>query len=403
MTTKKLKLSKLKPAKYNPRVKLEPGMPEYEKLKNSIKKFGYVDPIIVNADGTIIGGHQRFFVLQDLGYEEVECVTVNLSKTDEKALNIALNKISGEWDEEKLKALLGDLNLEQFDLSLTGFEDDELTELIGDVNPDDWFENRERNDKSREEGNDEYNEFLDKFEAKKTTDDCYTPDLIYDAVADWVAKEYNLLKEKFIRPFYPGGDYQKFNYGGGGIVVDNPPFSILAEIIKWYADHDVKFFLFAPSLTLFSSSSSSHACSICCGAAVVYENGASVATSFVTNLEDYRFRTAPDLYQAIKQANDENLKQQRKELPIYSYPDCVVTSSKMAWLCHYGIDMKVSKEDSYPISALESQKKIGKAIFGKGYLVSEKVAAEKAAAEKAAAHRWELSDEENEIVKRLGK
>jgi len=190
-------------------------MPEYEKLKNSIKKFGYVDPIIVNADGTIIGGHQRFFVLQDLGYEEVECVTVNLSKTDEKALNIALNKISGEWDEEKLKALLGDLNLEQFDLSLTGFEDDELTELIGDVNPDDWFENRERNDKSREEGNDEYNEFLDKFEAKKTTDDCYTPDLIYDAVADWVAKEYNLLKEKFVRPFYPGGDYQKFNYGGG--------------------------------------------------------------------------------------------------------------------------------------------------------------------------------------------
>ena len=208
-------LIKLKPANYNPRVKLEPGMPEYEKLKNSIKKFGYVDPIIVNADGTIIGGHQRFFVLQDLGYEEVECVTVNLSKTDEKALNIALNKISGEWDEEKLKALLGDLNLEQFDLSLTGFEDDELTELIGDVNPDDWFENRERNDKSREEGNDEYNEFLDKFEAKKTTDDCYTPDLIYDAVADWVAKEYNLLKEKFVRPFYPGGDYQKFNYGGG--------------------------------------------------------------------------------------------------------------------------------------------------------------------------------------------
>lgn len=134
MNTKTMKLADLSPAKYNPRVKLEPGMPEYEKLKNSIQKFGYVDPIIVNADGTIIGGHQRFFVLQDLGYKEVECVTVDLNKTDEKALNIALNKISGDWNEEKLKELLQDLDAEEFEMSLTGFDESELNDVLGRAN-----------------------------------------------------------------------------------------------------------------------------------------------------------------------------------------------------------------------------------------------------------------------------
>lgn len=134
MNTKTMKLADLSPAKYNPRVKLEPGMPEYEKLKNSIQKFGYVDPIIVNADGTIIGGHQRFFVLQDLGYKEVECVTVDLNKTDEKALNIALNKISGDWNEEKLRELLQDLDAEAFEMSLTGFDESELNDVLGRAN-----------------------------------------------------------------------------------------------------------------------------------------------------------------------------------------------------------------------------------------------------------------------------
>lgn len=133
MNTKVMKMAELKPAEYNPRVKLEPGMPEFEKLKASIQEFGYVDPIIVNADGTIIGGHQRFFVLKDLGWEEVECVVVDLDKNREKALNIALNKISGEWDEDKLKELLSDLDMEGFELSLTGFDEDELSGLLDGV------------------------------------------------------------------------------------------------------------------------------------------------------------------------------------------------------------------------------------------------------------------------------
>ena len=98
-------ISELKPAEYNPRKKLQPGDPEYEDIKRSIETFGYADPIIINKDGTIIGGHQRLTVLRDLGYEEVSVIVVDLDKNHEKALNIALNKITGEWDQELLKGV----------------------------------------------------------------------------------------------------------------------------------------------------------------------------------------------------------------------------------------------------------------------------------------------------------
>lgn len=92
-----------------------------------------------------------------------------------------------------------------------------------------------------------YDEFVEKFKPKKTTDDCYTPPLVYEAVANWVATEYGLDKQNFVRPFYPGGDYKSEDYTGK-IVVDNPPFSILSEIIGFYTERGVRFFLFAPTL-----------------------------------------------------------------------------------------------------------------------------------------------------------
>ena len=101
-------LSELHPAEYNPRVTLTPEDEEYKRIRRSIKKYGYVDPIIINSDGTIIGGHQRYNVLMDLGYDTAHVVVVDLDKDAEKALNVALNKISGEWDDEKLCDLLQD-------------------------------------------------------------------------------------------------------------------------------------------------------------------------------------------------------------------------------------------------------------------------------------------------------
>ena len=122
------------PADYNPRKNLKPGDAEYEKLKRSIEQFGFVEPVIWNkTTGFIVGGHQRLKVLLDMGIAEVECVVVEMDAEKEKALNIALNKISGEWDKDKLALLIADLQGADFDVSLTGFEPAEIDSLFKDA------------------------------------------------------------------------------------------------------------------------------------------------------------------------------------------------------------------------------------------------------------------------------
>lgn len=133
MEFKKLKIADLMPADYNPRKALKPGDSEYEKIKNSITEFGYVEPVIVNSDMTIIGGHQRVTVLQDLGYSEIDCIVIEIDKTKEKALNIALNKITGEWNKELLADLIADLQDSDFDVGVTGFEPPEIEQLFNTV------------------------------------------------------------------------------------------------------------------------------------------------------------------------------------------------------------------------------------------------------------------------------
>ena len=121
----------LLPAEYNPRKDLKPGDAEYEKLKRSLETFGYVEPIIWNkTTGRVVGGHQRLKVLMDMGINEVECVVVEMPEDKEKALNIALNKISGDWDKDKLALLIADLQGADFDVSLTGFESAEIDALF---------------------------------------------------------------------------------------------------------------------------------------------------------------------------------------------------------------------------------------------------------------------------------
>lgn len=137
MKFEKRNVNELLPAGYNPRKDLQPGDKEYKKIKNSIEEFGYVDPIIVNSDNTIIGGHQRLKVLKDLGYEEVDCVIIEIDKTKEKALNVALNKISGSWDVALLKDLIDDLKDSNFDIEFTGFEPPELDEMFSQLHDKD--------------------------------------------------------------------------------------------------------------------------------------------------------------------------------------------------------------------------------------------------------------------------
>ena len=133
MDIQKIEIERLNPAKYNPRKDLQPGDEEYEKLKRSIEQFGYVEPVIWNkTTGNVVGGHQRLKVLADMGEKEVECVVVELDAAREKALNVALNKISGEWDKDKLALVIADLQVADFDVSLTGFDADELDDLFKD-------------------------------------------------------------------------------------------------------------------------------------------------------------------------------------------------------------------------------------------------------------------------------
>ena len=134
MIIEKKNTADLLPADYNPRKDLKPGDLEYEKLKRSIEQFGYVEPVIWNkVTGRVVGGHQRLKVLMDMGITEIDCVVVEMDEAKEKALNIALNKISGDWDKDKLALLISDLQGEDFDVSLTGFDPAEIDDLFKDT------------------------------------------------------------------------------------------------------------------------------------------------------------------------------------------------------------------------------------------------------------------------------
>ena len=136
MDIQKISINELNPAAYNPRKDLKTGDPEYEKLKKSIIEFDYIDPIVWNKrTGNIIGGHQRFKILQELGKEEIEVSVVDLDETKEKALNLALNKTGGDWDLPALKELLEELKVGDIDIEITGFDEAELEKLNAKFDP----------------------------------------------------------------------------------------------------------------------------------------------------------------------------------------------------------------------------------------------------------------------------
>ena len=253
-----------------------------------------------------------------------------------------------------------------------------------------------------------YEEFVEKFKPKKTTDDCMTPQPVYDAVRDWACKEYGIDPNCIVRPFWPGGDYEHYEYPGGCVVLDNPPFSILSKICEFYLDRNIPFFLFAPSLTAFSGRSvvmrMNH---IICDADIVYENGAVVHTAFATSFGgDIIAQTAPGLGKAIEDAVEKIKAETRRELPKYTYPDHILTAAMLQRYSKYGIDFSVKRENCQFVSKLDAQKESGKTIYGGGLLLSNSAAAERAAAERAAAERaaktvWELSERERAIVETL--
>lgn len=131
MEIARISIDKIHAAAYNPRKDLQPGDVEYDNLEHSIERFGYVDPIIWNKrTGNIVGGHQRYKILASRGDTEIEVSVVDLSEEEEKAFNVALNKINGQWDDEKLSELLREISNSDIDVLITGFDDIELDAML---------------------------------------------------------------------------------------------------------------------------------------------------------------------------------------------------------------------------------------------------------------------------------
>lgn len=206
--------------------------------------------------------------------------------------------------------------------------------------------------------NETYEEFVNKFKPKLTTDDCYTPPKIYSVILEWVKKYYG-VNERILRPFNPNDDYKKYDYSNA-VVVDNPPFSILAKIIDYYLDNDVKFFLFAPALTCFNYLAKNRkVCILPINVNIKYDNGAIVATSFVTNLENNAININSELYKLIKNCHED--KSQRKIKHSCDYI-CIGNCNKLA---KRGVDFKIKSFKEFV------RKKDNYEIFGGGALLHE--------------------------------
>jgi hypothetical protein len=251
-----------------------------------------------------------------------------------------------------------------------------------------------------------YEQFVGKFKDKLTTDDCYTPENVYEAILDWVKRRANIPDDvRILRPFQPDGDYLAEDYSGNCIVIDNPPFSIISKICYNYERLGVQYFLFAPYLTLFNVAGKCKQITyIVSDVDIVYANGAKIPTSFVSNLfGDDKIILSATLCNAIKTANEAN--QPTFKAPRYIYPRNVISAALIGGLSNRA-ELVVKADECERVDALDAQRRTKKTIFGNGYFISDS-AAKKLANVKIdtenAPIKWSLSDREKEIIKNLNK
>lgn len=221
----------------------------------------------------------------------------------------------------------------------------------------------------------DYEGFVEKFVPKKTTDDCYTPQAVYDEVLRFVGEITDTTGREIVRPFWPGGDYERYDYPDNCIVVDNPPFSIYAKIVRFYLAHHIDFFLFAPSIT--QTVNGANCCYIILGVNVTYENGAVVPTSFTTTLCKDRVWCNPDLYNRLDKLNAV----QSKTVTKIKLPDNVVTPATLMRMSKCGVDYKIGANECAYVSKLDNY---NQALFGRSFFLSDKATERKDEAEQQA-------------------
>ena len=356
-------------------------------LEKSLRNNGAGRSILIDKNNRIIGGNGVVEVAGQIGLDDVQIVESDGTKI------IAVKRTDIDLDSKQGREMaLADNATAAADLA---WDVEMLAEVEGefDISASEWgvhvdfdgagFFNGERTE--------EYNEFEDKFKTKLTTDDCYTPPEVYAEVEKYVRSIVGDTPE-FVRPFYPGGDYQSYKYPKNCVVVDNPPFSIYAEIVRWYLAHNIRFFLFAPALTQVVANAPANY--VVAMVDVIYENGANVKTSFTTNLlGDVVFTTAPELKKAVEAVNGK----ERADLPIYGYENVLTTAliGKIA-----NIEFSARRSEVHEIGNLDALKEKGKSLFGRGWLLSDRK--EKERKEKERKENYlHLSEREKEIIKRL--
>lgn len=346
-----LPIWKLKPYGSNPRAIPEEAV---DAVAASIRDFGFRSPIIADKDLVIISGHTRLKAADKLGLSEVPVIIAeDLDPEKAKALRLADNKTAelSSWDFDLLYQEIDDLSDSGLTMQDYGFPEIPADDG-GEVDMSDL-------DSRMGEKTEEYQKFLDKFKPVYTTDDCFTPPEVYEAVKKWVLAHYNIPENReIVRPFYPGGDYEHFEYPDGCLVLDNPPFSMLSDILRFYRERGIDFFLFCDSRLFVNYLKVSNAVTV--DFTVRYENGAFVNTSFLTSLGSDRVLISKELRDAIA-AVQETV----PEHPILEYPPNVMTSMRFASIskiCDYTI------KNLIPIKTLDC----GQSLYGGGALISDR-------------------------------
>ena len=407
---------------------------QISQIRASLREFGFVAPVLIDENLNIIAGHGRVEAARAEGMQTVPCVVATgLTEAQRKAYILADNRLTeaGEWDSAMLEIELKGLTDMGFDTKLTGFDFGSevagpvyvngyhraapgLAEPVGgpdaddaddadvDIDPDDIPSDP-----------DEYLAFVEKFKYKKTSDDCYTPAKVYDAVLQWAVEHYHLEGKPIVRPFFPGGDYEHFPYPDDCVVIDNPPFSILSQICDYYMGRGIKFFLFGPSLSLFSTAGG-RVNYLPIDVTVTYENGAKVNTSFVTSMGDYKIEMSPRLCDQVRAADAEARGAEDRLQGRHIYPVNLLRFAD-THIVRYGGELRLRADEVAFIRALDEQKESGSGIYDTGFLLSDKATERKKAAEaiaavnaakveaakEAATKKWEFSERELEIIQRL--
>lgn len=182
-----------------------------------------------------------------------------------------------------------------------------------------------------------YEEYVEKFKQKRTKDDTFTPPKVYNAVKDWVVKEYGLKGREIIRPFWPDADFTQTDYSKGCVVIDNPPFSIQSKICEWYLEHGVDFFLFANHVTLFTALRQSKVNAVVTGNSITFQNGAKLPISYLTNMGKDRVLISGDLYDIVEKATDVT----KNTYNSIKYPANIITAPRLTRIAKSGINLRI--------------------------------------------------------------